>query len=197
MPYGSKRVFKTIGKIVLLCFPLVLIAVQAPELRYDLASRGPVEITSADQLDAGRLGRLTFASVIGAGNFEQAFVYRSHGVSYAYFPVEPYGPRLIVRTHQKVTDEWRDFDRFVGKLSPIQAIPFKRSVRTVFHDRFGVEIPDDAFVLAHEDVPALSGWNVAAVCFAALLLAAMVYVFFIRRPRAKSGLTPPPWSLPS
>jgi hypothetical protein len=176
-------------KVLALAFFCMTALVQLPELTYDLGPGTPVEVSSPEELTAERFGsgrerRSTFVSVEGRADFDRAFVYTSHGIRYTYFPVEPYGTRLVCRTHEKVTDEWKAIGRFVGRLRPYRRMPFSRSVRRAFADEFGAEVRPDAFFLAMDDVPRPSGWQVGALVFSAAAFGVLLYLFFIRPRRS-------------
>ena len=178
---ANKRFWLTLLKILPLAFVAWMISLQLPELQYDLQSPPPVTVSSPEELSPERFGRTTFVSVDGTPNFEQAFIYRRYGLAYTYFNIDPYGPRLVVRTHDKVTDEWNQISRFLGKLRPFEDQPFSYRIRQIYREKFNADIPENALFLALDDVPRLSGWQIAAVIFAAVLWLAMFYVFFFRK----------------
>ena len=168
-------------KLLALLFVAVMVVIQVPELLYDLGPKQPVEIAGPEGLGPGRFSKATFVSVSGSPNFDRAFVYRRYGLSYTYFLVEPYGIRLVVRTYEKVEDDWKDITQFVGKLRPFSRQPFSYRIRSIYRERFKEEIPRDAYFLALYDVPKPSGWQIGALIFAGILFAAMVYLFFFFR----------------
>jgi hypothetical protein len=178
------RFWLGVAKALFLAFVALLALVQLPELRYDLGPRTPVELSEPADLAPGRFPTATFVAVRGTPDFEHAFVYRRYGLDHTYFQLEGYGTRLVVRTYEKVTDEWHELDRFLGRLQPFVRQPFSYHVRDILRDRMGVEIPRDAYFLALDDVPRPSGWQVGAVVFSALLWCLLLYLFFLRRPRA-------------
>jgi hypothetical protein len=176
-----RRFWLTVLKGFGLLFVGGMIWVQIPELRYDLGPKRPLAITGPEELSDGRFRRSTFVSIHGKPNFERAFVYRRYGLSYTYFNIEPYGTRLVVRTYDKVTDEWKELSRFLGKLCPFKDQPFSYRIREIYRERFQVDIPENAFFLALDDVPRPSGWQFGAVAFAGVLWLAMFYLFFLYR----------------
>lgn len=176
-----KGFWLTALKIMGLVFVAGMIWVQIPELRYDLNTRRPVEITGPEALSVERFGHATFVSIRGRPNFERAFVYRRYGLSYTYFNVDPYGMGLVVRTYDKVTDEWKNLNRFLGRLVPFARQPFSYRIRQIYHEKFQVQIPEDAFFLALDDVPRASGWQFGAIAFAGVLWVTMFYLFFLYR----------------
>jgi hypothetical protein len=178
-----KRFWLTVAKVAALAFVAMLVVTQLPELSYDLGSTTPVEIRGPDDLTAHRFTGPTFVSVHGSVDFEKAVVLPTHGLTSTYFLLEPYGNRLVVRTFEPVGSEeaWRKINRFLGRLKPLEDMPFDRTVRHGFRETVGVEIPDGAFFLAKDDVPRLSGWQVGATAFAVTLWAVLFYVFFVRR----------------
>ena len=187
MPFDSKKTLKTAGKLLAMLFPMVLALVQIPELKYDMNRNAPIAITSLAELNGESVGRGAFAAVAGSGDFDRAFIYQSHGVSYTYFLVKPYGSKLVVRTHRKVTDDWKNLDKFVGKLKRYRRMPFSRPVMGIFKQNYDIDIPAGTLCLLHEDVPAVSGWSVAAMVFSVTLWLVMGYVFFVwRRPRREA-----------
>ncbi len=158
-----------------------MIGVQVPELIYDLGPKTPVTVSGSEELSHERFSRTTFVSIDGKPNFEQAFVYRRYGLAYTYFNIDPYGLRLVVRTYEKVSDDWKQLNRFLGKLRPFNHQPFYYKIRNIYDEKFEVEIPDDAFFMGLDDVPKLSGWQLGAVIFAGVLWVTMFYFFFIYR----------------
>jgi hypothetical protein len=162
-----------------------MIRFQIPELRYDLGSKEPVQITSPNDLSVERFTRSTFASVHGRVDLTKAATFAMHGVRFTYFLLEGYGPRLVVRTPEQVDEEWSQIDTHVGRLRPYRRMPFSRSVRAGFRTHFDVEIPDDALFLARDDVPRFSGWSIGAVVFASILWCILAYFFFLRGPLAR------------
>ena len=183
MFFAKARFWLTILKILLLAFIAWMISLQLPELQYDLGPSRPVVVTAPEELTAERFGRATFVSVAGKPNFERAFIYKRYGLSYTYFNIDPYGPRLVVRTYEEVTDEWENVNRFLGKLRPFEDQPFSYRIRQIYRDKFATDIPDGALFLALDDVPRLSGWQVAAVIFASVLWVVVFYVMFLFRRR--------------
>ena len=184
-----KRVALSVLKAAALLFAAGLALLQIPELTYDLGPKTPVEIAGPDALRAQHVRGSTFVSVAGEIDLGRAFVHQTHGLAWTYFLVKPYGPALVVRTWEPVKDDeaWRRVGRFVGRLQPLARMPFSRSVRAIYRERFGVDLPADAYFLARDDVPALSGWQVGALVFAVLLEGAMIYFFyFFRRSSPKT-----------
>ena len=187
MSFSFKFILKTAAKLLAMGFPMVLALVQIPELKYDMNGNAPITITSLAELNDESIGLSAFAAVEGKGNFDHAFTYASYGIPYSYFMVEPYGLRLVIRTHLKVTDDWRNLSKFVGRMKPYRRLPFSRTVRKIFKQQYDIDIPADAFFLLHEDVPAISGWSVAALAFCVILWLTMGYFFFLwKRPMQKS-----------
>ncbi|MBM4033323.1 MAG: hypothetical protein FJ291_16290 [Planctomycetes bacterium] len=191
---------RTLGRIILTCLKALclgfvgwLLLVQIPELCYDFGPKTPVMIESPADLAPERLRSTTLVSIAATPNFDKAFIYRRYGLSHTYFTLDPYGLRIVVRTYDKVTDEWRGLTRFVGKLRPFARQPFSYHVRKILKDRHAVEVPPDAFFLALYDIPKPSGWQIGAVIFASVLWLVMLYLFFIRpwrrRARAKAAAT--------
>jgi len=151
-----------------------------PEFRYDTGPKVPVDVKAPDELSPERYAVSTFATVHGEGDFDKAFVQSKYGVPYTYFLLKGYGPALVVRTAEKVDDDWKQLDRHVGRLRRYRRMPFSRTVRAVFMERFDEEIPANALFLARDDVPRLSGWQVGAAIFAGLLWLILAYMFFVR-----------------
>jgi len=182
----------TVLKVLVLGAVAGLVLAQIPELRYDLGPKTPMAISSPRDLTPALHSRVTFAAVRGRAGFDKAFVYKTHGLAGTYFLVEPYGRRLVVRTFERVVDEtggvpdeWRRVERFVGKLRRFGRMPFSRSVRGGFRQQYNVEIPRDAFFLALDDVPRLSGWQVTAVIVATIMWVGLFYLFFLYPRRAR------------
>jgi hypothetical protein len=175
-----KRLGITLLKVFVLAFVGVLGLFQIPELRYDFGPRQPMEVANFEELAAGTFPRSTFVSIHGTPDFEHAFTYRRYGLPFTYFNVEPYGLRLVVRSYDKVTDEWKQLNRFLGRLRPFERQPFSYRIRQIYREKMKVEIPADAFFLALDDVPRPSGWQLGAVGFSAVLWLLMLYLFFVR-----------------
>ncbi|MCF8131484.1 MAG: hypothetical protein K9N10_23500 [Deltaproteobacteria bacterium] len=175
---------------VLRIFGLVFVAgmifIQIPELLYDLGPKKPVAISESKDLSTEKIPGTRFVSISGKPDFERAFVYQRYGLSYTYFNIEPYGERLVVRTYEPVTDEWKDLNRFLGKLRHFDRQPFNYRIRDIYEEKFGVIIPEDAFFLGLNDVPQLSGWQVGAFIFACILWVVMFYMFYFYRWKRES-----------
>ena len=183
------RFWLTLLKVLALLFVGSMVLIQIPELSYDFGPKQPVEINSSKELTRSRFSKTTFASIEGIPNFDRAFIYQRYGLSYTYFTIEPYGINLVARTYEKVTDEWKDLTRFVGKLRPFDRQPFSYRIRQIYKERFKEDVPEDAFFLALYDVPKVSGWQIGAVIFASLLWGVMFYLFFFFKwMRRKEGV---------
>ncbi len=174
------RVFLTFLKVFLLLVVTAMIRFQIPELRYDLGSKTPIQVASPNDLSVERFASSTFAAVHGKPDLTKAATFAMHGVPFTYFLLEGYGPKLVVRTPEEVSEEWNQIDKHLGRLRPYHRMPFSRSVRAGFKTHFGMEIPEDALFLGRDDVPRLSGWSVGAVIFAGTLWCVLAYVFFLR-----------------
>lgn len=173
-----KHFWLTLLKLLALAFVAWMITMQIPELQYDFGPKEPVLISRPDELTRQRFPSSRFVAITGKPNFDKAFVYQRYGLSYTYFNIAPYGPRLVVRTYDKVTDEWKKLRRFVGRLRPFNRQPFSYHIRDIYRDKQGVTIPEGAFFLALYDVPRLNGWQIGAVIFASILWFVMLYAFF-------------------
>jgi hypothetical protein len=173
-----KRLWLTLLKLLALGFVGGMMLVQIPELRYDFGPAAPVTISNPEDLSPAVFTQATFVSVAGTANFERGFVYQRYGLGYTYFTIEPYGIRLVARTYDKVNDEWKALNRFLGKLHPFNKQPFSYRIRQIYQDNYGTDVPDDAFFLALDDVPKPSGWQVGAILFASVLWLIMFYMFF-------------------
>ncbi len=181
----------TILKLATLAFVGMLGLVLIPELQYDLGPKTPVVISNLQQLQEQGQAGSTFVTIEGRGDFEKAFVHKKYGVAFAYFPVKPYGRQLVVRTHERIEEDWRQLDRFVGRLKTFKRIPFRRTIRAGFRDQFDMEIPSGAFFLTRDDVPGVSGWQVFALIFVVVLWSVLFYAFFVfplRKKRFRSLL---------
>jgi len=177
----SRKFWITLLKVGFLAFVSAMILVQVPELLYDLGPERPVPVVNSEDLSQESFRSATFVSVSGRPDFGNAFIYRRYGLSYTYFTVQPYGMRLIVRTHSRVTDEWRDLHRFLGKLRPFRRQPFHYRIRDIYQEKFRVTVPEDAFFLGLDDVPGINGWQIGALAFGSLLWGVMFYAFFLYR----------------
>lgn len=165
-------------KVMALLFVGGMILVHIPELIYDLGPRTPMAISSPDDLSTERPLRTSFVSISGEPDFEKAFVYKRYGLSYTYFNIRPYGMKVIVRTYHTVNDEWKDLNRFLGKLKSFKRQPFYYKIRDIYKEQFGTDVPEGAFFLSLDDVPKLSGWQVGAAILACVLWAIMFYMFY-------------------
>jgi len=179
------RAILTFIKIFLLLVVTMMVRFQIPELRYDLGSKEPVQVTSPNDLSIERFAQPTFASVHGTIDPNRAATFAMHGVRFTYFLLEDYGPKLVVRTPEQIDEEWTQIDRHLGRLKPYRRMPFSRSVRAGFRKNFDIGIPEDALFLGREDVPRFSGWSVGATIFAGVLWCVLAYFFFLHGPLRK------------
>lgn len=175
------RIFLTFLKIIVLLVVAGMVKLQIPELRYDLGPKEPLRIESPEDLATKDFGRSTFVSIRGKADLSKAATFTKHGVRYTYFLLDEYGDRLVVRSRETPNEDWAKIEFHVGRLRPYHRMPFSRSVRAGFAGLFDVTIADDAFSLARDDVPALSGWSVGAVTFAGVLWCVLACFFFLRR----------------
>lgn len=166
-------------RIAALLFVGGMIYVQIPELTYDFGSKVPKAISGQAELTPDNFPKTTFISLKGKSDFEKAFVYKRYGLSYTYFNIKPYGMHLVVRTYEPVTDEWENINMFLGKLRPFNRQPFHYKIKDIYKEKFETEVPENAFFLALDDVPKISGWQVGAIIFACLLWLVMFYMFYI------------------
>ncbi|UCD50046.1 MAG: hypothetical protein JSW27_21255 [Phycisphaerales bacterium] len=173
------RVFLTFIKIFLMLVVTAMIRFQIPELRYDLGSKEPVQITSPNDLSIQRFAQSTFASVHGTIDPNRAATFAMHGVRFTYFFLQDYGPKLVVRTSEQIDEGWTQIGTHMGRLKPYRRMPFSRSVRAGFRKNFDVGIPEDALFLGRDDVPRFSGWTIGAVIFASVLWCVLAYFFFL------------------
>ncbi len=185
--FSMKRIWLTVLKVFLLVFVAAMVVIQIPELRYDLGTKTPVAVADPGELDAKALNGSVFASVKGKPNFEQAFVYQRYGLGYTYFILEPYGLRMVVRTFEKVTEDWRNIDTYVGRLRSFDDQPFSYRIEEIFRDKYGKAVPEDSYFLALYDAPALNAWQIGAVIVATVSWGAMLYLFFFHRPKRRSA----------
>jgi hypothetical protein len=173
-------------RVIALLFVAGMVYVQIPEFFYDIKPRKPISIINPEDLTMENFPRSTFVSIDGEADFEHAFVYKRYGLTYTYFNVKPFGLRLVVRTYQPVTEEWNSLVRFLGKLRPFIRQPFHYRIRDIYQEKFSVKIPEDAFFLALDDVPRLSGWQMGALIFACVLWVVMFYMFYFYKRNKKS-----------
>jgi hypothetical protein len=179
----TKRFWVILLKIIGLAFVGSMIVVQIPELKYDLGSKKPFEISSVEDLKPETIGRASFVTIAGVPNFDRAFVYQRYGLNYTYFIIEPYGMQVVARTYEKVNEEWNNLSLFVGKLRPFEDQPFSYRIREIYIEQHQEIVPHNAFFLGLDDVPKPSGWQIGAVCFAGTLWGVMFYMFFFFLPR--------------
>ena len=182
-----KTIALWVVKIAALAFVAGMLIVQAPSLRYGMGPKTPLLIDRPEQLDPAKITRATFVSVGGELDFSQGFTYTRYGIAYTYFNIKPYNERLVVRTTEKVTDEWKNIKRIVGKLRRFRDQPFSYHIRDIYYDKFKTRIPADAFFLAMDDVPRVSGWQIGAISFAAILWLVMFYFFFFFKRKPSKG----------
>lgn len=196
MFFAKKRFWVLFFKVAALVYFALTGLAQIPELRYDLSGNEPVEIVSPHDLAPGRFTRSTFVAVRGTPDFQRALVYHTHGLAHTFFLVEGYDNRLVVRTYDEVTEEWKDLDRLVGRLRPVEEQPFAHRMAEAYHEQFDIVIPPDAYALALYDVPKLSGWQVGALCFSALVWATLFWLFFLRKGRPSADQESAPVATP-
>jgi hypothetical protein len=177
----AKRILLLALKVVVLYFTAQMALLQVPELRYDLSDRTPAPVTSTAELEDLAVRRPVFAAVHGRADFGNAFTYQRYGLTFTYFTIRPYGLRIVARTHDRVTDEWTRLDRFLGKLRPFKEQPFSYRIEEIFREKHDLIIPADAYFLALDDVPEVSGWQIGAIVFSVLLWFALFYFFFLYR----------------
>jgi len=173
------RTLLTFLKILLLLIVAFMAWMQVPELAYDFGSKTPLEINDPQQLAELKVTGATFASVKGTPDFTNAFVYQRYGLDHHYFTVDPYGMKMVVRTYDEITDEWRQIGRFVGRLRPFDDQPFSRYIAAIYLEKFGVTVPGDAWFLALDDVPKPSGWQIGGLFFSAVIWLVMFWLFFL------------------
>ena len=165
-------------KILVLVLVAGMLYVLWPEMIYNLGPKTPLLIENPAQLDENKITSSTFVSIAGKPDFSMGFIYKRYGLSHTYFNMEPYGLKLVVRTYDAVDDDWKQLKRVVGRLRPFSQQPFSYHIRDIYRDRFKVEIPRDAYFLALDNVPKLTGWLIAAFSFASLMWLVMFYFFF-------------------
>jgi hypothetical protein len=173
------KILTHILRIAALLFVGGMIYVQIPELTYDFGAKVPKVISDPAELIADNFPKTTFISLKGRPDFDKAFVYKRYGLSYTYFNIKPYGMQLVVRTYEEVTDEWENINMFLGKLRPFNRQPFHYKIKDIYQEKFNTEVPENAFFLALDDVPKISGWQVGAIIFASLLWIVMFYMFYL------------------
>jgi hypothetical protein len=166
-------------KLFLLLVVTAMVRFQMPELRYDLGEKEPVHIESPEELSFERFPEATFVAIHGRADLTKAATFAKHGVRYTYLLLEEYGPRLVVRTAEEVSEEWAQIDVHMGRLRAYPRMAFDSSVGAGFRSLFDVEIAEDAFFLGRDDVPGLNGWNLGAVIFACVLWCVLFYFFFL------------------
>jgi len=178
-----KKTFRTILKLLCLALAGYMAILQIPELLYDFGAATPVTIESVDDLDKPELAGTSFVSIAGSPSFTDAFVYHRYGLDMHYFNVDPYGLRLVVRSYDKPTDEWKKMTRFVGRMRPFDKQPFSRYVEKIYIEKFGAAIPGDAYFLALDDVPRPSLWQVGGLVLAVSIWCLLFWLFFLRGKR--------------
>ena len=172
-----------------LLFVASMILLQIPELRYDAGKREPVVLSNSRELRAENIEESVYAVLEGKANFEHAFVYQRYGLNYSYFNIDPYGMDIIARTYDTIDASWLEMESFEGKLRPFDDQPFSYRIEEILFELHGESVPEGACFLAIGDVPEVSGWQVGAVVVAALILAAMSYLFFVFLPKRKKWLS--------
>jgi hypothetical protein len=180
------RAILTFLKIALLLIVAFMAWMQVPELSYDFGSRTPIDIDDPSQLAPSYVSGTTFASIKGTPDFSNAFVYRRYGLDHHYFTVEPFGTKLVVRTYDEITEEWRQLTRFVGRLRPFDQQPFSHYIAAIYLDRFGVSVPAEAYFLALDDVPKPSGWQIGGLVLAGVIWLVLLWQFFFRMGKVRA-----------
>ena len=170
-------------KVAALLFVGAMVYVLLPELFYDLGPKQPLSISSPDDLKSKRPRGTTFVSLAGTPDFTKAFVYPRYGLRPTYFMLTPYDTLVVVRTYEEVNDDWKNINRFIGKLRPFDKQPFHYKIRDIYKEKFDLNVPENSYFLAMDDVPRIQGWNIAALVFACVLWLAMFFFFFIYRRR--------------
>ncbi len=173
------RVFLIILKLFMMFVVTAMIMFQIPELQYDFGTKEPLCIKSVDELSIDRFPQSTFVSIQGKGDFAKAATLAKYGVQYTYFLLDGFDNKLVVRTHEAVGKEWENIDFHIGRLRPFDQMPFSRSIRAGFRKLYDVGVDQDAFFLARDDVPRLSGWSIGAVSLVSILWCLMAYFFFV------------------
>ncbi len=176
-----KKLLLFVLKVFVLMFVATLAVKQIPELRYDFGPKKPVEILRLQDLTPDGFVSSVFVSIHGIPDFQYAFSYRRYGLTFTYFTLEPYGLHVVVRTHDRVTDEWNDLNRFLGRLRPFEKQPFSYRIQEILREKMNVEIPEDSYFLALDDVPKPSGWQIGALAFSGVLWVVLFYLFFLYR----------------
>ncbi|MBD3291916.1 MAG: hypothetical protein GF393_03265 [Armatimonadia bacterium] len=183
------RAVLTVLKVLALLIVIRLALLQIPELAYDLGPKTPIEIDSPDDLAPERFTGSTFVAVTGTPDLTRLVRHGRHGILFHYFNLKPFGMRLVVRSYERPTEEWDTLTRFVGRLKPFAKQPFDGTLRERYRTEFNAEVPEQAYVLYLYDVPRVSGWQVGALIYAVLLLAGLIYIFFIRKKRRRPRAT--------
>jgi len=181
------RFFINILKLFLLLVVAMMVKFQIPELRYDFGTKEPVILSSPNDLSENYFDKTTFVSIHGKPDFSKAATFSMHGVIFTYFLLENYNTKLVVRTSEPVNEDWEQIELHLGRLRAYHRMPFSRSVRNGFNQNFDVNIPDNAFFLARDDVPKPNGWNIGATIFAGVLWCILFYFFFLHKRISKKA----------
>jgi hypothetical protein len=176
-----KKIVLLVLKVAVLYVVATLAFLQGPELRYDLGERTPAAVTSQEELESLTVRYPVFVALHGHIDFGNAFTYQRYGLTFSYFTIKPYGLQIVARTHERVTDEWTQLDRFLGKLRPFKDQPFSYRIEEIFREKFNHAIPAGSYFLALDDVPGVSGWQIGAIVFSVLLWVVLFYFFFLYR----------------
>lgn len=128
----TKKILCYAGGAVLGVGFVLLGSLQIPELRYDLSGDAPLEIASPAELAALEGEQARFVAIGGKGDFRRGFQIQTHGVAMYFFTIHPYDMQVIVRSMEKPDEQWRRFDRFLGRLKPFRRQPFARRVEQAF-----------------------------------------------------------------
>ncbi len=172
-------------KIAALIFMGGMVAILLPELVYDFGPKQPLTISGPEDLLAKRPKGTVFASLQGSPDFTRAFVYPRYGLRPTYFTLKSYDMLVVVRTYEEVNADWKSIERFLGKLRPFHRQPFHYRIRDIYKERFELNVPENAYFLAMDDVPKVGGWNIAAFIFSCVLWLAMFFFFLIFPRRGK------------
>lgn len=187
-----KRFWLTVLKLFALAYVGGMIWLQVPQLSYALGPKRPLPINSPKELASLGLDRPAFVSIAGTPDFDHAFEYPRYGLTMTYFNVREYDMMLLVRTYDKVDDDWLKLEHLLGRLKPFDREHFARRIREIYREQFSIEVPQGAYLLALDDVPRLSGWQVGAVAVAGTAWVAMLYFFFLWRRRRPVSPGPSP-----
>lgn len=181
--------FLNMLKFVALLAVVAAILYQLPELRYDLASRQPVRVSTPADLKSQRFGNSTYVTIHGRADLGKLVTLPSARAT-VFFPLQEYGGAVLVRTDEKADEDWKQYDRWPGRLQPLLEAGEHERVRELLRQQHGLAVPDDAYVLVWGDHPATQGGQLASMALSVVALALVLYWIVKKKKRTTTAPAP-------